>query len=510
MPDEAAPFGVIACDRDANIIFWSSEAAQLTGVPSEAATGRALGEVAPGWMASAVLGALSQSADAPIVVMWLGPRSAQAAGSMGMHDHLTGLATRALFVEQLALALARLPRTNTVSAVFIVDLADFKVVNDAMGRDAGDQVLTEVARRLDHALRGSDTVARFGSDEFAVLCEELPNANAVGSVAARVGAALARPIEVQGRELTLTSAIGVTVLEETEHSPEGALRDATAAMHRAKQRGDDGRWGFEMFDRAVHEEAMRALEMTAELRRAITYGDLELHYQPEIDLTSGGIVTVEALVRWRRPDGLVPPNEFIPLAERSRLIIALGAWVLGEACRESAGWESTDGVSSVSVNLSGRQLDQPDLPAVLADALDESGLAPERLCVEITESSLMADPETAGQTLRAMKEMGVQVAVDDFGTGYSSLAYLKRFPVDWLKIDRSFVHGLVGDPGDAAIVRAVVALARSFGIGTVAEGVETDEQATLLREIGCDLAQGYLFAPPMPADRLQEMLSRAG
>ena len=437
-------------------------------------------------------------------------------------DHLTGLANRAEVLERTATAIARSRRVASSIAVLVLDIDHFKVVNDSLGHEIGDRLLVALGERLRRSMRPGDSVGRLGADEFAVVCEDVGGEYQAGDIAQHLAEIVARPFVIGGHEVYLTCCVGIAVA--SGNGPDGSgpyalvapaeaaialLRDADAATARAKTAGANH---CELYDPATRDRLIERLEMHNGLRRAIEDGDLALLFQPEVELATGRIVGVEALVRWHHPRlGMVPPSEFIPAAEESGLIVPLGAWVLEEACRQAARWEGERGAPlPVWVNLSGRQLSQPDLPEMVASTLGATGAHPRALGLEITESAVMEDAETAGELLRALHRLGVGLAIDDFGTGYSSLAYLKRFTVDRLKVDRSFVSGIVTDPEDASIVAAVIQLAHVLGLDVVAEGVEDFEQAEALAGLGCVLAQGFLFARPQPADVISEMLAAGG
>jgi diguanylate cyclase (GGDEF)-like protein/PAS domain S-box-containing protein len=426
------------------------------------------------------------------------------------HDPLTELPNRVLFHELLEHALARSRRANTAVAVLFLDLDRFKVVNDSLGHDAGDALLAVLARRLEGVLRPGDVVSRFGGDEFTVLCEDIdPYAAGRQSVdvAERIIDAICEPFVLDGDEQFLSASVGIALAFHGSERPEDLLRDADAAMYRAKERG---RGCCEIFDEAMRARAQDRHEIENTLHRAVSREELRVFYQPVISLYDGQCIGVEALVRWQHPDrGLLAPREFIPLAEETGLVVPMGQWILKAAAAQAAEWRRVQREPArfrLSVNLSGRQLQDPDLAATVADLLDAVGLDPQALCVEITESVLMEDADVGVGALKALKAIGVRVSVDDFGTGYSSLGYLRRFPVDEVKIDRSFVARLGTDPADAAIVAAVVSLGHALGISVVGEGVETEAQLDELRDLGCDAAQGFLFAPPQPAADLTPRL----
>jgi diguanylate cyclase (GGDEF)-like protein len=423
-------------------------------------------------------------------------------------DALTGLPNRALFMDRLAHALARTERRAQHVAVLFLDLDRFKVVNDSLGHGMGDQVLIESSQRLLDCVRPEDTVARLGGDEFAILLEDLDSTEGATSVAQRVTESLEKPFLLEGREVFVTMSVGVVLNTRRPITPEELLRDADLAMYRAKGKGKNR---YEVFDAATSAPAIDRLDLELDLRGALTRGEFVLYYQPVVHLGSGRIIEVEALVRWQhRERGLLQPEEFISLMEETGLIIPVGAWVLGEACRQLEEWTAQfqhQPPLTMSVNLSARQLQDPGLVMAVENALAESRMDPACLKLEITETVVMQDAPATLETLHALKALGIQLAIDDFGTGYSSLGYLKRFPVDTLKIDRSFVHGVALDTEDTAIVRAVISVAKSLNLSVTAEGIETDAQLTSLQELGCDRGQGYLFARPLAAGPLREALN---
>ncbi len=424
-----------------------------------------------------------------------------------LHDPLTGLPNRVLFADRLTQSLGRLERQPGTIAVMFVDVDHFKVINDSLGHDQGDRLLVMMAERLASAVRPGDTVARFGGDEFVILCEDvLGEIEAVG-IGERISHLASKPLALDGAEYVVTVSTGIALTSAHDAPPADLLRDADSAMYQAKE---SGRARSALFAEPMRARAVRRLETEVDLRRAIANDELRLHYQPIVSLATGHPVGVEALVRWQHPtDGLVSPSEFIPVAEETGLVVPIGEWVLGEACRQTQAWRQAHARLAdltVSVNLSGRQIAQSDLVDVVANVLGDTGLPPSALVLEITESVLMRDAEYAITVLRALKDLGVRLSVDDFGTGYSSLSYLKKFPVDVLKIDRSFVDGLGTDGEDSAIVRAIINLAESLGLETVGEGTETATQVEALTLLGCDKAQGYLFSRPMAAPALVQVL----
>ena len=421
------------------------------------------------------------------------------------HDPVTGLPNRRLFVHRVRQAL--LERGTDTCAVLFVDLDHFKDVNDTLGHAAGDDLLEAVAPRLATVLRADDTIARLGGDEFGVLLKAIGGPDEAAGVARRILETLQAPFRLpmaSGSEVFVTASIGIAAAQPGQPVTVGELlRDADLAMNMAKA---DGRSGARLFQPAMHAHLLDRVELEADLRRAVERGELVLHYQPLVNIGSGTVVGVEALVRWNHPRrGLVPPLQFIPLAEDTGLIVRLGQWVLDAACTEGRGLA---GSLHMSVNLSARQLQDPGIVHDVAGALSRSGLPPDRLVLEITESVVAGNLEVIQTTLGELRGLGVRIAIDDFGAGYSSLRYLKTLPVDILKIDRAFVNGLGRTPRDGALADAIVTLGHSLGLATVAEGIENQTQRDHMHRAGCDLGQGFLFAAPMPLAELQQFLSR--
>jgi diguanylate cyclase (GGDEF)-like protein len=425
-----------------------------------------------------------------------------------LHDPLTELPNRNLFLDRLAHALSVAARRDTSIAVLFLDLDQFKLVNDSLGHAAGDELLAAVAPRIEEALRPGDTVARFGGDEFAVLAEDVGNERGATRVAERIAEILSRPFLVRDREHFVSASIGISIGEGSE-APESLIRDADSALYRAKERG---RGGYEIFDEVMRSRVIEHMQTENDLRRAIQRQELELHYQPVVRLKDGSVVAMEALLRWNHPDrGLIGPAAFIPVAEESRLIVPIGRWVIEQACRQASIWQQLHPDAApvgVSVNLSARQLADPDLLSHIEGSIRANGIEPSSVWLELTETTLLDDTVHVERTLGSLRGLGVHLALDDFGVGFSSLGYLKRLPLSMIKLDRSFVENLAEGSHDAAIVRAVNEMARTIEIAVVAEGVETAEQVALASELGCGYAQGFHFSMPIPADEVGALLDR--
>jgi diguanylate cyclase (GGDEF)-like protein len=425
------------------------------------------------------------------------------------HDPLTELPNRVMLIEQLTDALAR-ARTRTTPrpvGIVLMDLDHFKIVNDSLGLPAGDELFAVVAQRVERVLRAGDTVARLGGDELAIVCNDAHGERDAVVVAERVRSVLAEPIMLETGEVFLTASIGVALTTGADDTPERLLRDVNIAMFAAKKLG---RGRIEVFHESMRELAVERLEIEGALRRALVRNEFRVHYQPLVRFDSSEVIGFEALVRWEHPErGLLVPDDFLAVAEETGLIVPIGAWVLREACLQAASWagESTyDSPLAVSVNVSGRQLADDELLATVQAALANAHLDPTLLVLEITESTLMADRDRAIAVLRQLTDLGVKVGIDDFGTGQSSLGYLRALPVHSLKIDSSFVDGLGRDPEGAAIVSAVVHLGHALGLSVTAEGVETIQQLSELRALGCDLGQGFYFAYPQPGPVVQALV----
>ncbi|MEA2163485.1 MAG: hypothetical protein QOK37_1612 [Thermoanaerobaculia bacterium] len=422
------------------------------------------------------------------------------------HDVLTNLPNRKLFTDRLTHSLSRARRSGKSLAVMFVDLDHFKSINDTLGHESGDELLLQMARRLRENIRDDDTVARLGGDEFTIILAELRHPEDAINVAEKLIKAVERPLSISGTSIEVSASIGIAIYPDDGADAESLLRNADSAMYRAKEAG---RNTYQLCTDDMKRRAVERLSLETRLRRAITEGQLVLHYQPQISLSSGAAIGVEALVRWNDPErGLVHPSAFIPLAEESRLILPLGEWVLHTACAQMQTWHSQGlDLPLMSVNLSLRQFQQNDIVQTVRRVLADTGLDASSLELEITETAAMQNAETTVDVLQALRQLGVSIAIDDFGTGYSSLNYLKRFPITAVKIDRAFIRDLATSEGDAAIVSAVVGIARALKLRVIAEGVETEEQLTFLRRRSCDAAQGYLFSRPVSAAALPDRLN---
>ena len=426
---------------------------------------------------------------------------------LAYHDPLTGLPNRVLLEDRLQQAIAQAERSRGGLALVFLDLDNFKKINDSLGHAAGDALLKEVATRLRHCVRDSDTISRQGGDEFVLILREQSGAESCLPVLAKIMEMLQEPFFSEGNELSTSASIGVALYPQDGSDFDTLRKKADMAMYRAKEAG---RNTYRFFDEAMDEEAVEHLLMRSGLRRALERGEFVLHYQPQIELGSGRVIGVEALLRWQHPEfGLVHPARFVPVAEDSGLIVPIGVWVIQEACRQAQAWHRAGlPAMMMAVNLSAVQFQRGSVEDTVVQALAGTGLDPARLELELTESILIQDVEQVMTTVRRLKQLGVKLAIDDFGTGYSSLSYLKRFDIDKLKIDQSFIRDLASDPGDAAIVRAIIQMAHSLDLLTLAEGVETPDLLQQLRNFGCDEAQGYHFARPMAAAEFEGYMGR--
>jgi diguanylate cyclase (GGDEF)-like protein len=429
---------------------------------------------------------------------------------MAFHDSLTGLANRALFVDRLEHALSLSHRAPRPLAVLFVDLDDFKTINDSLGHGEGDAILEQVAERLRAGLRAGDTLARMGGDEFAVLVEDPPAATDPTVVAERLADTLRAPFTVGGKELFVHASFGVALLTSRDQTAEELLRNADISMYMAKRKGKNR---IEVFEPSMHAEAIARLALKGDLERALERDEFFVLYQPVMDLTTLQIVGVEALLRWRHPArGVVGPADFIPVAEETGLIIPLGRWVLVEACRQSKAWDQAapGRALTMNVNVSGRQVAEAGFVDEVATILAETDVDPGRLVLEFTEGVLIQDTEATKATLLALKGLGVRLAIDDFGTGYSSLSYVRQFPIDVLKIDRSFIASMSEGPDETALLRSILHLSETLHLETVAEGIEEPGQLADLQALGADLGQGFLFARPLQSTEIAALLAVPG
>jgi diguanylate cyclase (GGDEF)-like protein/PAS domain S-box-containing protein len=428
--------------------------------------------------------------------------------NLAYQDALTGLPNRLLFNDRLEVAVVHAHRQRQKLAVLFMDLDRFKLINDSLGHGAGDRLLTQVSERLSEGLREGDTVARLGGDEFTLLLPGITRAVDVARVAEKILETIRQPMTIDGRELFVTASIGISVYPDDGEDAETLVKNADAAMYRAKEQGRDR---YQLYTPRMNETALERLALENDLRRALAARELRVYYQPVLDLGSDGVHSVEALLRWQHPErGLLGPSDFMPVAEVSGLILPIGSWVLRTACEQVRAWHRAGHSGlGLAVNLSGRQLEVPSFVSEVAAVLADTGFSPRLLDLEVTETHVMENLETVHQSLRELKDLGVRISIDDFGIGYSSLSQLKRLPVDTLKIDGSFVRDVSTDADAAAIVTAVIAMARTLKLAVVAEGVETLEQRRFLEARGCDRVQGFVFSEPVPAERCQEFLTAA-
>ena len=433
-------------------------------------------------------------------------RAEERARFLATHDDLTGLPNRGTFGKAVNDAIKAGRRYDQLFAVLFIDLDRFKNINDTLGHAAGDVLLIETAKRLKECIRDSDVIARIGGDEFVVLLREISDQSKVAIVARKILSAVVKSLTIQGQECWISASIGISMFPADAQNDESLIKNADAAMYLAKE---EGRNCFRFHFQEITSQSIERLQLEASLRRALERSELLLHYQPKQDLVRGGISGVEALLRWQHPDlSLLPPSRFIPLAEETGLIVPIGKWVIETACAQNVAWQR-QGLPAlrIAVNLSPRQFADPSLLSDIEDALKKSGMAPELLELEITESTVMQNIERAMRLLKAIKGLGVMLAIDDFGTGYSSMSLLKKFPIDVLKIDRSFVREITSNSEDKAIADAIIALGRALNLTIVAEGVETAAQKALLRAHNCDQVQGYLISKPVPADEFAAFLA---
>jgi diguanylate cyclase (GGDEF)-like protein len=422
------------------------------------------------------------------------------------HDVLTGLPNRLLLRDRFDQAIVQALHEDSGVTMFFLDLDNFKQVNDSLGHNYGDLLLVQVVKRLGECLRDTDTISRQGGDEFVVLLPNLHDLSVINEIANHIVEAFSAPFEIGSYSINTTFSIGISVYPDDGVEFDTLLKNSDTALYQAK---DSGRDTYRFFSAKMNIDAQEQLQLQGQLRHAVKNQEFVLHYQPQIDIISGHIIGAEALVRWQHPEqGLIPPGKFIPLAERSGLIVPMGEWVLNEACRQAQRWRDNGLPLLMAVNLSSLQFKRGNLIETVVNALEKSGLPAELLELELTESILMQDVDVAIKLLHSLKEMGVKLSIDDFGTGYSSLSYLKRLAVNKLKIDQSFVRDLTEDANSAAIVRAIIQLGQTLQLTVIAEGVETDAQLAFLRNYGCDEVQGYLFSRPIPAADFVALLKK--
>ena len=526
--------GIVVYDRELRYVLWNRFMEEMTGMPSDDVVGRCAVDLFPHireqqvdeLLVRALAGETVSSHDVLFHVPQTGRRgwissvyrphsdsSGSVVGVIGLirditerktaeqqieyqayHDALTGLANRRLFQEHLSLALALAGRHQRLVAVLFLDLDHFKLINDSLGHTVGDELLKQVARRLKNVLHDGDTVARVGGDEFTIVIQELVRREDVAHIAQKVLHAIAEPFDAGGHRLYITTSIGITIFPDDGDDAETLLRNADTAMYRAKA---EGRNTYQM-------STQERMLLENGLHRAVEQGEFDLFFQPQIDVGTGAIIGMEALLRWNDPArGIIEPADFIGVAEERGFIVIIGDWVIREACREARKYVDRGAPGfRVAVNISARQFRDPSLVSTIEAALREAGIAPSVLEIEITESIAMENAEATIAMLTELRAIGVSIAIDDFGTGHSALSYLKRFPIDALKIDRGFVLDLPESFEDAAIVQAIIQLAKGLGLRVVAEGVETEQQLAFLREHGCTEVQGFYFSYPVPAEEL--------
>lgn len=432
-------------------------------------------------------------------------RATQRITQLAHYDHLTGLANRGLFYERLNCAVARCNRNDMALALMFLDLDHFKEINDTLGHEYGDSILRTVASRLKKCIREIDTGVRLGGDEFAVLLEQITSVEDVAAVANRILELLAKPVLINHHQLCVTGSIGITIYPWDSANPQELLTHADAAMYRAKAQGGNN---FQFYTAGMKTAGLDRSTLEVELRRALNKEEFLLFYQPQVDAQTMEVVGMEALLRWRHPyQGLISPNHFIPQAEENGMILPIGEWVLRTASKQAKFWQKQGfPTPSVSVNLSARQIHQGYLPSLIQDILDRTRLEPQNLKLELTETFLIHETEDTIQTLRELKDLGVQLFIDDFGAGYASLRYLKSFPLDGIKLDQSLIRHLPENQNDAAIVDAIINLGKAMGLQVIAEGVEAEKQVDFLAQHGCDAIQGFWVAPPLPANESSQIM----
>jgi len=435
---------------------------------------------------------------------------------LAYHDNLTALPNNRLFKDRLQHAITQAERKNNIFAILFLDLDRFKLINDTMGHSAGDELLKITSQRLIEAVRKTDSVtlnangisssiARFGGDEFTILLDEVENVQAITHIAERVIKSVSQPMMLNRQEVHISTSIGIAIYPDDGLKPEEVLKNADSAMYHAKAQG---RNNFQFFADSMNQSSVELLALENNMHKAIKNNEMCLYYQPQLSIMTGQLVGMEALIRWQHPEkGFISPAMFIPVAEETGMIMQIGEWVFREACAQGVKWLNAGyQLQKISVNLSARQLKDESLAVLIETILGETGMPPNKLCIELTETALILDPEIALARLKKIKELGVALSLDDFGTGYSSLSYLKRFPIDTLKIDQAFIRDVKIDHEDAALVKAIISMAHGLGMEVIAEGVEIQEQLEFLGINGCDTIQGYLFSRPLPANEMEELL----
>ncbi|OGO16933.1 MAG: hypothetical protein A2Z02_03215 [Chloroflexi bacterium RBG_16_48_7] len=424
---------------------------------------------------------------------------------LATHDVLTGLTNRLMFVQLLNRAIQSARRHNRQFAVFFIDLDRFKIINDTLGHETGDLLLQEIAGRLRQSLRVTDIIARLGGDEFVVLIEEITNTEKVAVVARKILSAIGKPMILKGEECHVTGSIGISIFPGDGEDEQSLMKSADIAMYSAKEEGKNN---YQFYSKRIQLKSIERLSIETNLRLALERNEFFLHYQAKLDFKTGGITGVEALLRWQNPYlGSVTPNQFIPVAEEAGLMVAIGRWVMKTACKQNVEWQR-QGLPAINmaINLSLKQLNDESFLEDISSAIEESGMSPNLLELEITESMIMQNPAGVIAILDKIKKMGIHLAIDDFGTGYASLAQIEHFPVDTLKVDRSFIHNIPHDAENRAIAEAIITMGRTLGLSVVAEGVETQEQMDFLEEHACDQIQGYFFSRPIPPDQFASFL----
>jgi len=434
-----------------------------------------------------------------------GEKNRQKVKRLEFHDSLTGLPNRTLFLDRLESATLRAQRNDTLLALLMVDIDNLKLINETLGHHNGDKVILSVANRLSQSIRDTDTLSRSGGDEFNLIIENIQHLEDIALMATKFSNVIEHNMTIMDQDIHVKASIGISLYPQDGKDIGSLLSNADAALYRAKEHGGNT---FEFYSPELGKQAKRRLELEIDLRRALENDELVVYYQPKVDLNTGAANGMEALVRWNHPQqGIIPPDEFIPIAEETGLILQLGQQVIEKSCAQFKEWQKIDSsIINISINVSARQFKEQDLVTLLQNELNKHQLDATHIELELTESTLLKNENEAESKLKQLHDMGVKISIDDFGTGYASLSYLKRLPIDIIKIDRSFTDGILHDPDDIAIVNAIYGLARGFGLKLVAEGIETKEQLARIKELGVDYGQGYFWSPPRPADQYIELL----